>query len=341
MPRRNYHDRVTRAYLIHMALRNIISPTADLEEAVQQLEADTQTLEAIKKTRYLQGRPRVPKSGNLHLAWDYAQTPEDHHRFQNMLRLSPGCFQVLLSLIRDHPVFSNNSNVPQKPVEIQLATTLYRMGRYGNGASIKDVSRVAGSSEGDVENATNRCFEAIESLHDIFIRPLTREEKEVEKRWMDEHLGFRGLWREGWVMYDGTIVVIYQRPGMDGNAYYTRKGNYGLNAQVNTPFIISVFVIDSLLTRSAMSRQIYVLWIMHMDIQALFMMQLHLSILLLISIPHGSLRARSLHGLIQPILSPHALSPFTKSLHPFSQIILSLTRLYLIYVSDQNIVWGP
>jgi len=78
---------------------------------------------------------------------------------------------------------------------------------------------------------------AIESLHDIFIHPLTREEKEVEKRWMDEHLGFHSLWREGWVMYDSTIVVIYQRPGMDGNAYYTHKGNYGLNAQVNTPFI--------------------------------------------------------------------------------------------------------
>jgi len=25
-------------------------------------------------------------------------------------------------------------------------------------------------------------------------------------------------------MYDSTIVVIYQRPGMDGNAYYTHKG---------------------------------------------------------------------------------------------------------------------
>ena len=38
-------------------------------------------------------------------------------------------------------------------------------------------------------------------------------------------------------MYDGTIVVIYQRLGMDENAYYTRKGNYGLNAQVNSPLL--------------------------------------------------------------------------------------------------------
>jgi len=33
-------------------------------------------------------------------------------------------------------------------------------------------------------------------------------------------------------MYDGTIVVLYKKPGLNGDAYYTRKGNYGLNAQV-------------------------------------------------------------------------------------------------------------
>ena len=39
--------------------------------------------------------------------------------------------------------------------------------------------------------------------------------------------------REGWVMYDGTIVVLQKKPGLNGDAYYTRKGNYGLNAQVS------------------------------------------------------------------------------------------------------------
>ena len=39
--------------------------------------------------------------------------------------------------------------------------------------------------------------------------------------------------REGWVMYDGTIVVLYKKPGLNGDAYYTRKGNYSLNVQVS------------------------------------------------------------------------------------------------------------
>ena len=34
-------------------------------------------------------------------------------------------------------------------------------------------------------------------------------------------------------MYDGTIVVLYARPGLDGDAYYTHKCNYGLNVQVS------------------------------------------------------------------------------------------------------------
>ena len=67
----------------------------------------------------------------------------------------------------------------------------------------------------------------------MVICPLTQEEKEIEKQWIDAHVGFRGLWREGWVMYDGTIVVLHERPGFNGDAYFTRKSNYGLNVQVH------------------------------------------------------------------------------------------------------------
>ena len=43
---------------------------------------------------------------------------------------------------------------------------------------------------------------------------------------MDEHLRFVGTWRDGWVMYDGTIVVLYAKPGLHGDAYYTHKANF-------------------------------------------------------------------------------------------------------------------
>lgn len=236
MPPANVHDDVSRSYMLHALLRDLVLPAHELElpELAARLQSDLAVLDAIHSTRYLNPRERVPRSEDttLHLAWQYAEDPAHHARFQHMLRVSPYTFQVILELIKDHPVFHNTSNHAQAPVPQQLAVTLFRMGQFGNAASLEDIAREAGCSEGSVEAYTDRCFEAIMSLHNIFVCPLTSEEKEKEKQWMDEHMGFKGLWREGWVMYDGTIVVLYARPGLDRDAYYTRKCNYGLNLQV-------------------------------------------------------------------------------------------------------------
>jgi hypothetical protein len=232
-------DDALLAYLLLMATRSISMPFTSLEAACQQFNVDIAIIHAIQETRYLGGRDHhVPKAGNMHLAWEYAEDPADHHRFINMLCVSPHVFNTIVALIANHPTFHNNSNNNQAPVEVQLAVFLYRMGRYGNGASVQDIARIAGCSEGSVENFTARCLTAVESLHDLFVRKPTAEEKEKEKMWVEGQMGFGGLWREGWLMYDGTIVVLDKRPGLNGDAYYTRKANYGLNLQVSNMFVL-------------------------------------------------------------------------------------------------------
>jgi hypothetical protein len=235
MPSLSVRNDLLNQYILSMLMRQIFThpDRQTLERRQRENDLDIHNLLSILLTRYPNGRPSVPKLGNMGLAWEFAENPENHHRFTNMLRVTPHVFQTILTLIEDHSVFINNSTNAQTPVEQQLAVTLFRMGRFGNGASLEDIARQSGCSEGSVENYTNRCFDAIESLHDLFVRRLTSEEKEVEKKWMDEHLGFRGKWREGWIMYDGTIIVLHKKPGLNGDAYYTRKGNYGLNAQVS------------------------------------------------------------------------------------------------------------
>ena len=69
------------AYAISMATRLVFQPYVDLEAASQQLFNDATILLALQETRYLQARIPVPKAGNIHLAWEYAQEPAHHHRF--------------------------------------------------------------------------------------------------------------------------------------------------------------------------------------------------------------------------------------------------------------------
>lgn len=46
----------------------------------------------------------------------------------------------------------------------------------------------------------------------------------MEKKWIDDQIGFRGKMQEGWVMYDGTIVVLYKNTGLNGDIYIQGKG---------------------------------------------------------------------------------------------------------------------
>ncbi|TFK69389.1 hypothetical protein BDN72DRAFT_767972 [Pluteus cervinus] len=214
-------DKTIKMYFLYMAIRNfglLEDSTTDIDEILEQLRFDLAVLRMVQQTRYLNGRHhKHSKGGILDLAWEFVENPKDHPRFTQMLRVSPFMFNTIISLIEDHSVFQNHSNNPQTPVRLQLATVLYRMGRS---ISLNDLSITTGFSIGSIENFTRR---------------LTPEEKEVEKQWIDQRTGWTGgLWREGWLMYDGTIVVLHEKPVWNGSGYFTRKSNYGLNAQVSS-----------------------------------------------------------------------------------------------------------
>ena len=172
MPQTPLHERFRRMYIFFMIMWDFLTPLNDLKELCNQFDLDMWILQEIRTTHYLWGCSPVPKLGNINLAWEYAQSLADHHCFINMLCVSPDVFDVILSFIHDNPVFYNNSNNPQAPVQTQLAVILYCLGQYGNGASLEDVMQTAGILEGSVENYTNHCIDAIEDLHNIFVWPL-------------------------------------------------------------------------------------------------------------------------------------------------------------------------
>jgi len=186
----------------------------------------------LYKKRYRAPRepfPRPPPDLPHVLTVFKTQRP-DH--FRKELRVYPSTFDRLLEKIKDDPVFTNNSQNDQMPIEEQLAILLYRFGHYGNAASLDSVAKWSGKGKGTVLLATRRVMTALlrpEFMDDAVDFP-TEEEKEEAKRWVEDHSC--GAWRGGWCMVDGTLVPLHERPFWYGESYFDRKSNYSLNIQV-------------------------------------------------------------------------------------------------------------
>ena len=136
----------------------------------------------------------------------------------------------LLEMIETHPVFFNDAYTSQSSVNIQLAVAMFRFGHNGNGASVEAVAHWAGVSAGTVVNCMRRVMIAFLALHDSAIRWPSEDEKEELKKWVEMVSCYE--WRDGYCMVDGTPVVLFQKPGYHGEAYFDRKSNYSLNLQV-------------------------------------------------------------------------------------------------------------
>ena len=146
-------------------------------------------------------------------------------------------FDMLLNMIKEDLVFSNNSTVLQLPVEKQFAITLFRFGHNGNVASVEAIAQWAGVCCGTVVNSTRRVIIAFLALHDSAIRWPLEEEKEEAKEWVESVSCPE--WRDGFCMVNGTLVPLFEKPGHHGKAYFDRKSNYSLNVQVSSELFSS------------------------------------------------------------------------------------------------------
>jgi hypothetical protein len=182
----------------------------------------------ISTVRVLQRAPPVPKSSQLHLLDHWrVHSPE---RFRHKLRVEPQTFDSLVELIVNNPVFYNHSNCPQLPAHLQLCIFLFHAGHYGNASSPEDAAQWAGISVGGVEKCTDRVVVALLSHHDDTIHFPEADEKEDAKDYVEEHTCLE--WRNGFLLVDGTKFLFFQRPGLHGDTWFNKDGEYSIDCQV-------------------------------------------------------------------------------------------------------------
>ena len=136
-------------------------------------------------------------------------------------------FVKLLELIENDSVFKNRGR-KQFAIVLQLAVTIYRLGIFGNAASIVNIAREFGISDGGiVQDITKRVIKAILKLKNSFIWwPNSDERKQIANSLANKKLpGCVGF-------IDGTHVQLYEKPVDDPDDYINRKNQPTIQLQL-------------------------------------------------------------------------------------------------------------
>ena len=191
------------------------------------------SLSLLYQDRYQEEQRKIPKTGDNMEKLLTVYKAGFPNIFRSFVRMSPACFDTLVNSIKDHPVFHNNSNNPQMPIEEQVAIALFRFAHHGNAASVLKVALWAGVGYGTACLVTLRVMTAIcdRQFCHATMPWLGPAEIEDAKAWVEEHSC--PAWHDGWLMVDGTLIPLYQCPHHHGNAFFDQKSNYSLNLQVS------------------------------------------------------------------------------------------------------------
>ncbi|EMD30631.1 hypothetical protein CERSUDRAFT_27895, partial [Gelatoporia subvermispora B] len=148
--------------------------------------------------------------------------------FRRLLRVSPTIFGIIENRIAPDPIFrSGPTGRRQTEVRVQLAVFLYRLGHYGNAASVSSIADWAGIADGSVINFSNRVAWALLGLHDKYVTWPTAAQIESARSMAVTRSGCEA-WSGGYLAVDGTAIKLYQKPGLFGESWFNRSSDYAV-----------------------------------------------------------------------------------------------------------------
>ncbi|KAG1465312.1 hypothetical protein G6F56_004911 [Rhizopus delemar] len=181
-------------------------------------------LAGIEEHRVFEAKDSIPK---ISVLCQYILEWSDEE-FKKLFRMEKHNFENLVSIIENNSVFHSNSLCLQMDVHVQLAVTLKRLSHDGTANSVDQLSMYFGISKGSVTEYIRRCFIAITEELGHLVQWPDKEQRALTSKSIKSKYYFRKC--IGYV--DGTHFRLSQRPTVDGETYYNRKGFYSLNCQI-------------------------------------------------------------------------------------------------------------
>ena len=211
-------------HLIRLLAVDQSAGESDDSSTSRSLEELVEIRAGILSARYLHSRVYdTDKHGMVDMLDSY-----DDKGFKSEVRMDKVSFYSIVNMVKDHPVFHNRSRNKQVPVWVQCFVAFRRLGTYGNANSLLRNAHHAGYSEGSIVNYVERVVCAILALQDRFVYWPNAEERSKIKQRMRSKFGILGAVG----IIDGTPVIFSQRPSIDGETFFSRKGVYCINLQL-------------------------------------------------------------------------------------------------------------
>lgn len=148
----------------------------------------------------------------------------DENRFKAIVRVTKSTFFGILRLISLDPVFHGENAHKQKPIWFQLLVVFVKCGSYGKNRQ-KTASFLGCGDGSSMLKIMMRVFTSILNLTHNYIKWPNEEERirlvEVTKHEFPGCIGY----------VDGSEIKVYQKPGSDHEAYFSRKSQYCVKVQ--------------------------------------------------------------------------------------------------------------
>ncbi|XP_049306164.1 uncharacterized protein LOC125776685 [Bactrocera dorsalis] len=166
----------------------------------------------------------IPKS----ITWRLDVLSElDDTRLKQMLRVDRFQFTHLVGLIKTDEVFNRLHSCKQFSIELQVAVVLYRLGAYGENASIRKIASIFGIGDGSTIGViTERVFKAFQRLErKIIFWPDYAERNLIVSQTFNELPYCIGY-------VDGTEIALAEAPVHNHTTYFSKNRRYSIKAQV-------------------------------------------------------------------------------------------------------------
>lgn len=162
--------------------------------------------------------------------WFHQLKFQNARNFRTFFRMSENSFYTLVDKLKEHPVFTNKSTLPQLSPIYQIAVFLYRLGGKSGNSSHAHMALAVGIGEGTVSTYCNRVIEAVMSLRNTYIKWPSQHEKRAHKQRVC--VASRNVFSGCVGFVDGTYITLEYAPEVNWYSYFNRKSSYGLNAMV-------------------------------------------------------------------------------------------------------------